>query len=549
MGRCTTSGVPRITARAAAFLLLSALASGCGGARPHPAREARPVRYTPPAAAAQTYATDSSERVAPTAERGQLLRGAIEKASRDAGNPLQGDGRLDQLAAWVSAHLDQDGNPPPHQAVDFVAHHLGLPEPSPHLLVLEVPNHEPLEEIVERHAAEIVQTHPYTHYGSVVRSRTHGATIVAVLSWRWFHMSPVLRNPDPGALRVQGELAAGYGRPELVVTMPDGESRHLPAGSGPKFDVTVPAHKAGSYRVELLAEGARGATVVANFPVFVGMDEPQQVVVNEPLSAGEPLQPDDFKERLLVLANADRSERGLAPLELDAPLGAVAEAHSVDMRDNGFVGHTSPTTGVAADRVKRAGIRTAVVRENLGRGYSAEEVHSGLMQSPAHRANLLDPDVTHVGIGIAISDNGGRHAFLVTELFIRVIPSIDLDDAPEQAAEIINRMRKAKGAPPLELDDTLSEHAQEAAEAYFEQARISDNALVARTSRQLKTLDLPYRRLGTLMTLVSSLAKTAEVDALADPSLTAMGLGVAQGTRKDTLPNAIAVVVVMAWPR
>ncbi len=106
------------------------------------------------------------------------------------------------------------------------------------------------------------------------------------------------------------------------------------------------------------------------------------------------------------LTNATRRENGLPPVVADGGLEQVARAHSQDMVQHDFVGHTSPTTGTAVQRVARAGYNSGLVLENIGRGYGAREIEEGLMQSPGHRANILNPDVTHVGIGVVAQQEG-----------------------------------------------------------------------------------------------------------------------------------------------
>src|SRR5205807_4183092 len=95
----------------------------------------------------------------------------------------------------------------------------------------------------------------------------------------------------------------------------------------------------------------------------------------------------------------------------------VARAHSADMLAHGFFGHVSPSTGTTVDRVMRAKIDALVILENVARAATAGEVERGLMNSPGHRANILNKEVTHVGVGIASSDAGGQRELLVTQLF------------------------------------------------------------------------------------------------------------------------------------
>jgi len=121
---------------------------------------------------------------------------------------------------------------------------------------------------------------------------------------------------------------------------------------------------------------------------------------------------------LLALINRDRKLAGVPPLIADDKLTAVARAHSHDMVDHDFVGHVSPRTGTALDRVHRVGLTPTFVSENVGRGYSADEAEQGFMSSPGHRANIVDPRPRRVGVGIVFGAAvTGTTPLFVTELF------------------------------------------------------------------------------------------------------------------------------------
>ena len=107
-----------------------------------------------------------------------------------------------------------------------------------------------------------------------------------------------------------------------------------------------------------------------------------------------------FGAMLLALVNRDRQVAGLPGLLWDEHVADVARGHSTEMRRTKIVAHLSPVTGSAADRVRAAKIKTAVVLENVARAYGLGEAHQGLMNSPGHRANLMSHAATHLGIGV-----------------------------------------------------------------------------------------------------------------------------------------------------
>jgi len=70
------------------------------------------------------------------------------------------------------------------------------------------------------------------------------------------------------------------------------------------------------------------------------------------------------------------------------------------MIDNKYFAHDSPTYGSPFEMMKQFGITYRYAAENLALHPSVESAHQGLMNSPGHRANILNPNLTEIGIGI-----------------------------------------------------------------------------------------------------------------------------------------------------
>ncbi|MGE3632703.1 MAG: CAP domain-containing protein, partial [Sandaracinaceae bacterium] len=172
-----------------------------------------------------------------------------------------------------------------------------------------------------------------------------------------------------------------------------------------------------------------------------------------------------------------------------------------------------------------------------------------LVESPGHRANLINPDVTHVGIGVVPQSDGDRTAFVVTEVFIREADRVDLSGAPEQLLTLINRARRARGAPEVSLEPPMSEAAQNAAQEFFSDPSLSQQDTVDDASASLRRFAIAYSRIGGVMAVVSDVSEAGALEPTLDAGIRFIGIGVAQGNRPDTGENAIAVVIVMAWPR
>jgi uncharacterized protein YkwD len=103
---------------------------------------------------------------------------------------------------------------------------------------------------------------------------------------------------------------------------------------------------------------------------------------------------------VLSLVNAERSKAGCAPLQDDPKLDALAGAFSDDMAARGFFDHTDPDGRTPWDRAKAAGISN-LGGENIARGQATPQaVMDAWMNSPGHRANILDCDFKTLGVGV-----------------------------------------------------------------------------------------------------------------------------------------------------
>jgi uncharacterized protein YkwD len=109
---------------------------------------------------------------------------------------------------------------------------------------------------------------------------------------------------------------------------------------------------------------------------------------------------------VLALVNQERAAAGCAPVAADAALAGVARAHSADMRDRGYFSHTTPEGLDPFDRARAAGVGYARA-ENIARGQAdPAAVMDAWMNSPGHRANVLDCSLTKLGIGVAEGAGG-----------------------------------------------------------------------------------------------------------------------------------------------
>ena len=109
---------------------------------------------------------------------------------------------------------------------------------------------------------------------------------------------------------------------------------------------------------------------------------------------------------VLALVNEQRAQAGCSPVTADSRLDALATAFSDDMAARGFFDHTDPDGHTPWDRAKAAGI-TNLGGENIARGQATPEaVMTAWMNSPGHRANILNCKFTTLGVGVHQGSGG-----------------------------------------------------------------------------------------------------------------------------------------------
>jgi len=107
------------------------------------------------------------------------------------------------------------------------------------------------------------------------------------------------------------------------------------------------------------------------------------------------------EQALFDAANRERAARGLRPLQWSAALASAARAHAQKMAQENRLEHQFPGEMDLGTRIRLAGVRFRAVAENVAQGPSAAGIHAQWMNSPPHRANLLDPELDSIGIAVA----------------------------------------------------------------------------------------------------------------------------------------------------
>jgi hypothetical protein len=144
---------------------------------------------------------------------------------------------------------------------------------------------------------------------------------------------------------------------------------------------------------------------------------------------------------VLQRTNQVRLERGLRPLQWDALAYKAATGHAQDMLRRNFFAHQNPDGLGAAERMRAAGVLEVMVGENLAsfEGYPdaliPQRALSGWMNSPGHRANLLKPGFTH--LGVALVRQGPRVVVVQNFIGRPFDPQVRLTPAPTERTVLV----------------------------------------------------------------------------------------------------------------
>lgn len=510
--------------------------------------DAKPVTFAPSGQPAARY--NEPYQAPPHSALGDAVVAAVKEEAVKAGTnvPLP-DARLFRACAELSEVVPEEGIIA-YSLVEFALQRNGIIEPSPHLLVVWGDLDSP-DEIVKQlrpRLAEILVDGATARIGigAAKRARDGSGAIVFALQGSGVTTAPIPRQVKAGgSFTLDAVVEARYRSPEVFVTRNTGATERLDlklgTANGFRTQVECGTHT-GKQQIEITASDQQGSTVLANFPIWCATEPPLSLTV-QPSYDDEPVSdPGEAEKRLLAMVNRDRQAAGLQALAWDERVADVARAHSTEMRTTKVVAHISPTTGSAADRVRAAKIKTALVLENVARAYGLGEAHQGLMNSPGHRANLTSTTATHVGIGVVFGEEvSGRRAIFITQVFTRVPPKLDPAKAAEALRARIAAVQRVTSAPKL------VGIAQEWATLLAAGKSRDETYPIMR--RKVDGLGGSYLRVSSVITAASELDSLDGKSLLGDGLVDDIGVGVAQGTHPEIGDGAVWVVILLAQRR
>jgi uncharacterized protein YkwD len=430
--------------------------------QPTPATVADPDRAMTiklPGAAAESYIADPS----------QASQTVLARRIRQRFPQLEVVPCLERAAAALAAVDAMPIDRLPLSFSEFVLHWAGCPDPTATVSALLTDSDN--DNIVFAELASLLEDGGFTHVG-VAR-----APAQAPYRYRWilllvnrrFGLKAVPTSGEPGQyVPLQFRVDAEFRSARFVVTHPRGETVEITAGlSGGWAVAGLPlAEDVGRQWIELLAEGDQGPQVLALFPIEVGRSPPSLWVGHARDNEAWVATTAQAEQLAFELVTRDRAGVGLPALEPDEELAVIARSHSTDMAAGRYLAHVSPTSGTVTNRLREAGYRVRFAAENLAQGPTITEAHESLMRSPGHRAAILSPTATHLGIGVVRGSGlGEEEVYVITQLFTRPLKAADPLALTRGINDAIVRQRLSRGAPPSRSNVALARVAEEVASA------------------------------------------------------------------------------------
>ncbi|MFC4333513.1 CAP domain-containing protein [Streptomyces andamanensis] len=163
----------------------------------------------------------------------------------------------------------------------------------------------------------------------------------------------------------------------------------VPASSAP---ASAAQHHGAASAAPVSSHTARPTTPAATPASPVASDSP----------APSASAPSDSAAQILALVNNERAKAGCSALTANPALAAAAQAHSEDMAAHRNMSHTGSDGSAPGDRITAAGYTWSTYGENVAYGYTdAAQVMAAWMNSPGHKANILDCAFKEIGVGLA----------------------------------------------------------------------------------------------------------------------------------------------------
>lgn len=467
------------------------------------------VEEIPVAERVAEYASAAQPGGATGHQRARALAAEISEELAERGQRAEADGTLANAACWALSRVHRS-RPLDAVALDAASRRFGFGGVITSFAAFDTSTNAWKDQL-----EKVPANMPLNRFG--VCLSPSGSSAALVLGAQEMQYETIARDFEVGQqVTMRGRVGTRYKSANVFLTKPDGTVEQLTVAST-AVDATFPLTTLGQYRLEVMGDGPTGPVIVANMPLYVGVAEP---TIRE--TSGTVVDPEVAEKRMLELLNEARKVAGAQPLATDAELRKVAAGHTEDMVDRGFFGHVSPSHGTPQDRATRSGLVVSIFGENIAAAGTPEDAHTGLMESPGHRANMLNTAFTHVGIAAG----KGASGLVITLNFGRRPSAADLP-TPAQVAAAFSAMRGKASLTTPAADPIYSAAAQAGADAMARGDDADDIAKAEAATMQREVDRLRSNRAGSCVFRVDllELAQLEQLKAALSPQLRRYGMG------------------------
>jgi uncharacterized protein YkwD len=509
------------------FLSLAVLAVACSLAA-NSASLALPV--------AVAYPGLNNALAAPSALEGQLFQMMQQDRAAQGKTLLTWEGMASAVAREQSEDMAKydynDYASPRLGTLEYRLHRAGVSAGNAHFAIYRMPSVAAVMENLRKTRLHL--TDSATHVGIGIAERRPQELLVTLIFYeKHSELDPFPTMPILGAeYRLAGRLDSGLEKPVLSVTTPDGRVTEEPLelSAARRFNTTVRFDKgAGEYSVEITASGSLGPTVVDLMHCYAGVDYPLPAM--PPKKAPTPADVRDGEQLMFDLINESRAEAHLPALLYDERLSEAARQHSLDMLENKYFAHDSPTAGNLGERMTKAGIVAKKFAENIANNQDLAAAHQELMDSPSHRKDILDPDLTRVGVGIVRGESG---QLFVTEDFMEEYRTYDTTALAQQLIQGLNDARGASRIAALSESTALSDIALANSRAMMAYGKLDQS----KAKELLPQYRLRLRSVGVMLFESADPTSPAQVAEALKTRYQEIGVGIVQ----DAAPSGVKIL-------
>ncbi|MBN2693881.1 CAP domain-containing protein [bacterium] len=167
-----------------------------------------------------------------------------------------------------------------------------------------------------------------------------------------------------------------------------------------RFNFDFKFKEIGEYVIELIENQDNNPKIIAKFPINIEQKKTKSLKTDSISYSFCELKNIKTIEDVFEDINSIRKLKKLPHLVLSSELSEIAEKHSIDMAKNGFFSHISKNGKTPSQRVQEHGVFFKKILENISKANSICSAYDEILNSPGHLNNILDKDVTYIGIGV-----------------------------------------------------------------------------------------------------------------------------------------------------